>query len=110
MTIEKQFLFQKTDSKIIERIIDDDNVNINHMVLPKGEALPEHYSNSNVYMVVTRGIITLKLNEQEEHNYPSGSILTIPYKMKMNVSNKHDEVLEFLVVKAPSPRKFNAGQ
>lgn len=110
MTIEKQFLFQKTDSKIIERIIDDDNVNINHMVLPKGEALPEHYSNSNVYMVVIRGIITLRLNEQDEHNYPSGSILTIPFKTKMNVSNKYDEVLEFFVVKAPSPRKFNAGQ
>ena len=31
--LEKQFNFTQTDSKIIERIIEDDNVAINHMVL-----------------------------------------------------------------------------
>jgi quercetin dioxygenase-like cupin family protein len=110
MRIEEQFLFQQVDCKQIEKIIDDDNVNINHIVLPKGDALPEHYSNSNVYMIVIRGNITLRLNEQEDHSYPSGSILTIPYKTKMNVFNQHDEVLEFFVVKAPSPKSYNAGQ
>ena len=105
--IEKQFQFQQVNSKIIERIIDDDNVNINHMVLPKGNALPEHFSNSNVYMIVSRGNITLKLDEQQEHIYPSGSIIAIPYNTKMNISNRNDEILEFFVVKAPSPRFFN---
>ena len=46
---------------------------INHMVLGKSDVLPEHYSNSNVYMIVIRGQVTLRLNEQEEHVYPSGS-------------------------------------
>jgi quercetin dioxygenase-like cupin family protein len=105
--IEKQFQFQQVNSKIIERIIDDDNVNINHMVLPKGNALPEHFSNSNVYMIVSRGNITLRLDEQQEHIYPSGSIIAIPYNTKMNISNRNDEILEFFVVKAPSPRFFN---
>jgi len=107
--IEKQFKFQQVNTKQIEKIIDDDHVNINHMVLTKGDALPEHYSNSNVYMIVTRGSITLRLDEQEEHTYPSGSILNIPYKKKMNISNQHDEILEFFVVKAPSPRFYNEG-
>jgi quercetin dioxygenase-like cupin family protein len=105
--IEKKFLFQHVNSKLIEKIIDDENVNINHMVLPRGEALPEHYSNSNVYMLVIRGDITLKLDDQEEHVYPSGSILYIPYNTKMNVSNQHEEILEFFVIKAPSPRFYS---
>lgn len=109
MMIEKQFKFQLVNSKVIERIIDDENVNINHMVLPKGDALPEHYSNSNVYMVVIRGSITLRLDDQEEHIYPSGSILNIPYKTKMNVCNQFDEILEFFVVKAPSPQFYTKG-
>jgi quercetin dioxygenase-like cupin family protein len=104
--IENKFLFQQTNSKLIERVIDDNNVNINHMVLPKGDALPEHYSNSNVYMIVVRGNITLRLDDQEEHVYPLGSILNIPYKTKMNVFNQHDEILEFFVVKAPNPRFY----
>ena len=101
---EKQIKYTVSNEKVIERIIEDDNVAINHMILRKTEALPEHYSNSNVYMIVARGEVTLKLDEQEPHSYPSGSIMLIPYKTKMNVSNQNDDVLEIFVVKAPSPR------
>lgn len=102
--IEKQVTYTISQEKVIERIVEDDNVAINHMILNKTEALPEHYSNSNVYMIVARGEVTLALSEQEPHAYPSGSIMLIPYKTKMNVSNQSDETLELFVVKAPSPR------
>jgi quercetin dioxygenase-like cupin family protein len=104
--LETKYSYTMSDSKTIERIISDDNADINHMVLPKGDALPEHYSNSNVYMIVVRGNITLRLNEKEEHSYPAGNIINIPYNTKMNVYNKDDEILEFFVVKAPSPKAF----
>ncbi len=45
--IEKGYRHKLNDSKTIERIISDDNVDINHMVLQKGDELPIHYSNSN---------------------------------------------------------------
>lgn len=102
--LEKQFTFTQAGSKVIERILEDDHAAINHMILAKSEALPEHYSNSNVYMIVVKGQISLRLDEQEEHIYPCGSIVTIPYKTKMNVYNSFDETLEFFVVKAPSPK------
>ena len=41
--LEKNYNYSLEDVKNIERIVDDDNVNINHMVLPKGERLPEHF-------------------------------------------------------------------
>ncbi|HHW92416.1 MAG TPA: hypothetical protein GX735_06980 [Firmicutes bacterium] len=104
--IEKKFSFTLTDRKHIERILEDDNVAINHMVLPQGEGLPEHYSNSNVYMIVLRGHITLQLNDEEANSHPAGSILNIPYQTKMNVYNNHEEIAEIFVVKAPSPRKM----
>ncbi len=108
--VEKKFPFTLTDEKHIERILEDDNVAINHMVLPKGEGLPKHYSDSNVYMIVTRGQITLKLNDEEENSHPAGSILNIPYKTKMNVYNIQDEVTELFVVKAPSPKTMRKGE
>ncbi len=106
--VEKLYNFTSTDSKVVERIVDDDHVNINHMVLRKEEFLPEHFSNSNVYMIVVRGTVSLQLGEQEVHSYPGGSILNIPYNIKMNVSNKQQDVLEFFVVKAPSPKNYKA--
>jgi quercetin dioxygenase-like cupin family protein len=102
--VEKQYSFTQSDGKVIERILEDDNAAINHMILRKSEALPEHYSNSNVYMIVVRGEVTLTLNDQEEHTYASGSIITIPYKTKMNVYNESEEVMEIFVVKAPGPK------
>lgn len=104
--LEQKFTFTRTDENVIERVIEDDNAAINHMVLRNGEALPEHYSNSNVYMIVARGEITLRLNEQEPHAYPAGSIVTIPYRTKMNVYNAQDIVTEIFVVKSPSPKKM----
>ena len=104
--VEQLFKFTQSDGKVIERIIEDDNAAINHMILRKSEALPEHYSNSNVYMIVVRGSVTLKLNEQDGHAYPGGSILTIPFKTKMNVANQSEETLELFVVKAPSPKSM----
>lgn len=102
--VEQQFRYTQSENKVIERIIEDNNVGINHMILRKSEALPEHYSNSNVYMIVVRGNVTLQLDEQEPNTYPAGSIMMIPYKTKMNVSNQDEETLELFVVKAPSPR------
>ncbi|MCR4396428.1 MAG: cupin domain-containing protein [Candidatus Saccharicenans sp.] len=104
--IEKTYHFTRTSDKLIEKIIADDNLALNHMVLNQGQALPEHFSNSNVYMIVIRGTITLQLAEQPARSYPAGTIINIPYNIKMNVSNQATETLEFFVVKAPSPAFF----
>ncbi|MDO6355521.1 cupin domain-containing protein [Caloramator sp. CAR-1] len=102
--IEKIYEFKALDEKLIEKIVDDDNLVINHMILTKDTGLPEHFSNSNVYMVITKGKMTIKLNDQEPHIYEKGTILNIPFNIKMNVNNFHDEVLEFFVVKVPNPK------
>jgi quercetin dioxygenase-like cupin family protein len=84
----------------------DENVNYIHMVFGKNEGLPEHYSNSNVYMNVIRGILSITLDNQEIHHYERGTLLQIPYNVKMNVRNTHDDVLELIVVKAPAPHNY----
>lgn len=101
--IEKNVAFTVADSKTIEKVINKDVVMINHMILPQGDALPEHYANSNVFMIVARGTVTLQLDEQEEHKYKSGNIVQIPFKTKMNVMNKDPQILELFVIKAPGP-------
>lgn len=105
--IEKVYQYSTTDDKAVEKLIMDENVNYIHMVFGKEEGLPEHYSNSNVYMNVIRGVLTIRLNDQEAHKYSKGSLLEIPYNVKMNVGNSDAEVLELIVVKAPAPQNYN---
>jgi quercetin dioxygenase-like cupin family protein len=104
--IEQVFKLSQTKEKTVEKVIQDENIDYIHMLFNKDEGLPLHYSNSNVYMTILHGQVSIGLDDQEIKVYPRGTLLKIPYKTKMNVQNKHDELLEMLVIKAPSPRTF----
>lgn len=102
--IEKNYNYKISDKKTIERLVSDENVDINHMIFQNGEGLPQHFANSHLYMIVVRGTISLTLDSQQTNSYQKGSILNIPFKTKMNVENKNQEVCEIFVIKAPSPK------
>lgn len=102
--IEKEYKLSKTNEKVIEKVVFDENIHYLHMVFNKGEGLPEHLSNSNVYMTVVRGRLSIGLNEQEIHEYEGGTLLKIPFQTKMNVKNLHEQTLELIIVKAPAPK------
>ncbi len=89
--------------KVVEKVLHDENVHFNHMLLNQGEALPEHYSNSTVYMAVIQGKLSLILDNQDTQMYPTGTLLKIPNDIKMNVMNTSEALLELIVVKAPAP-------
>jgi quercetin dioxygenase-like cupin family protein len=107
--LETTFSFSKEDEKNIEKLIDDDNLLLNHMILPKNTGLPEHYSNSNVYLIVVRGTLSLQLEDHELQHYENGHIVNVPYNTKMNINNYKDDILEFFVVKAPNPKDYQRG-
>lgn len=98
--------FTKTEEKVIEKIIQDEHVQINHVVLGRGEALPQHVANSHVNLIIVRGTVTLALGDQDAREYPAGSIVSAPYGTLMNVSNQGGGALEFFIVKAPGPEYF----
>lgn len=102
--IEQVFNLTLGNQKVVEKVIQDENIHYIHMIFNSGEGLPEHYSNSTVYMTVLRGTLSIKLNEEENHEHTAGSLLKIPVNTKMNVGNKNDEVLELIVIKAPAPQ------
>lgn len=103
--VEKVFKLSESNEKTVEKILFDENLHYLHMIFNKDEGLPEHFSNSNVYMTVVGGKLSIALNDQEIHEYAAGTLLKIPYQTKMNVKNLDEERLELIVVKAPAPKK-----
>lgn len=97
--IEQVFRYTITGEKTIERVVMDEPLNINHMVLPKGEGFPEHVANATVYMAVLRGQLSLILGGQPTAPYGKGDILKIPQGTVMRGFNPADETLELLIVK-----------
>lgn len=107
--IEKTYTFTtESDAKIVEKIVSTDDVQIIHMIFKKGDSTPTHYANSNVYLIVVDGEMTLTLEDQEPKLYPAGTIINVPYNTKMLVENKTCENMEFFVIKAPHPLKLGA--
>jgi len=99
--IEQKFEMTLRSEKIIEKVIQDENLNYLHMVLPENDGLPEHYTDSVLYMTVLKGKLSIQLNDQENKEYNAGSIIKIPYNTKMNVKNLHQDTLELIVIKIP---------
>ena len=104
--INKVYKYTISENKIIEKIVNDDVAMINHMVLPKGGCLPVHNANSNVYMIVARGTVTLELDGTPPETYPKGSILNIAYGTLMSVCNTNNNILELFVIKAPGLSQY----
>ncbi len=102
--IETVYKFTPTAEKLIERIVDDANCNLNHVVLTPGTGVPEHVSNSNVYLVLVAGAMTIQLGEQEAQVYPAGSIVNVPFRTKMKMTNAGENNLEFFIFKSPNPK------
>ena len=106
--IEQVFQLTQSTKKTVEKIVQDDNLDCIHMLVNKNEGLPVHYSNSNVYMTVLKGTLSITLEEQEAVDYSSGTLIKIPHKTKMNIRNLHEDILELIVIKAPAPKHYHS--
>ena len=85
--IEQVYKISTGNDKAVEKVIYDENLHYLHMVFNKGEGLPEHFSNSNVYMTVVRGTLSIGLNDQDIHEYSNGALLKIPVNTKMKAQS-----------------------
>lgn len=102
--IEKIFKLSDNIQKVIEPVIKDDNLHYMHMVLPKGDGLPVHITNANVYMTVVSGGLSISLNGSEFNNYPERTVLKIPQGIEMDARNNGEKTLELIVIKSPAPK------
>ena len=89
--IFKTYNLYRGEDKNIEKIIMDSNLHYMHFTLPHGEGLPEHNANSNVYMTVVRGTLSIRLGTAsvpldtancldggDYAEYGANTLLTIP--------------------------------
>ncbi|TXT49273.1 MAG: Cupin domain protein [Spirochaetes bacterium] len=69
-----------------------------------GEAVKTHVSNSFVHQIIVRGTLSLSLEDRPFIDHPAGTMVAVPFNLKMAIENHGSETLEFFVVKVPNPR------
>jgi hypothetical protein len=80
--------------------VSDSNIANNPIILQQLESLPDIYSTQKIYMIIVLGRISLKLNDQEERVYSTGSVIDISSRTKMNITNLSADKMAVLVLKA----------
>lgn len=106
MTPER-FSFSTGDESIRERVVDQPerwNLLIAHVVLPPGEAVPQHPTDADAFVTVVRGSLSMAVEGVAETEHPRGTVLFLPKGTPMAPRNAGEETLEFFVVKTPHPQ------
>ena len=94
----------ETNTKIFENLINCDPVMINHVVIEPGEGFDGHHTDSNVFIHIMRGRITLTFEDGSCERFTDGQLIEIPYQTFMKIDNAEDAPLELVVIKAPNPK------
>lgn len=95
-----------TDSELFENLVNSDPVMINHVVIAPNEGFDAHHTDSNVFIHILRGRITLTFEDGSHERFTGGQLLEIPYRTLMKLENADDDPLELVVIKAPNPQKI----
>ncbi len=104
--VEKLYPYAVTDQKTVEIFLSDDNCTVGHVILQPGDELEEHSTDSNVYLLLTRGEITLSLNKAETKTFGTGAVVNVPYGTVMGMKNISENVMELFAFKSPAPKNY----
>lgn len=73
---------------------------MNQITLQESEIMPENSTLHDIDLRVAFGKVGLKLNDEEEYIYDSGSVINIQAKTKINLSNQHQEESTVFLVRS----------
>lgn len=104
--VEKLYPYSVTDEKTVEIFLNDDHCTIGHVILKPGDALPEHSTDSNVYLLIVRGELTLSLKQTETKIFGQGAVVNVPFGTMLGMSNSSDGVMELFAFKSPNPKNY----
>lgn len=104
--IETLYSYSVTDEKTVEIFLNDDNCTMGHVILKPGDELPAHSTDSNVYLLVVRGELTVSLDQVESKTFGRGAVVNLPFGILLGMKNSSEEVMELFAFKSPNPSKY----
>lgn len=85
-------------------LIDEEHLFLRQLVLGPGDSIPRHRADSNVYLLLLEGQISLEV-DKEEKALLKGSLFPVRRGDSMRFGNFSKEEALLLIFKAPNPRK-----
>lgn len=97
--MEKIYPFTQTEQEIFENIFTHEALLMNHVVVPPHKIFPKHPTDAEVYVLIAKGVLSLKLEDYETQCYKAGQLVYIPKHIDSELGNLSELPLELFVIK-----------
>ena len=97
--MEKIYNYTLTEDQILENIFTEEKLLMNHVVVTPGNVFPKHPTDATVFALITKGTLSLRIEDGEINKYTVGQLVNIPKGVVSELGNRDEEILELFVVK-----------
>lgn len=97
--MEKVYNYTITEQETFENIFKDEKLLMNHVVVLPGNVFPKHPTDAVVYALITKGELSLTIEDNESKVYKAGQLVNIPKDANSELGNRGEGILELFVVK-----------
>lgn len=87
------------------KLVDEKYLLLMQAALKPGQSVPQHNANSNVHILVVRGVVVINLDGTEVLA-EEGALVPVIHKTSMNIKNKSSRDASFLIIKTPNPSEM----
>ena len=81
-------------------LITNDSLIINHVVINPNQSFPAHLTEHEVHIIIMVGQVSIRLNDQSQHIYKRGQMVSLPKGVMSGISNQSTTKTELFVVKS----------
>lgn len=98
--IENVLCYTIDERDIFEEVLDKGGYRLNHVIIEPGKIFPAHPTDAEVTIIITKGILTLKLAAQETAYYHKGQVVEVPKGTLSELGNTSEAYTEVFVIKS----------
>lgn len=97
--MEKIYAYTQTEKEIFENVFKEDELLLNHVVVPPGKVFPKHPTDAQVYVLITKGELSLAVENSPVKVFGVGQVVHIPKHVDSELGNRGVTPLELFVIK-----------
>ena len=98
--IEKVTEYNTKGEEILKNLVTGESMIINHVVMNPGQVFPAHLTETDTYIIISNGGLSVELDRQPAHIYNRGKMISFPGGTVSRLSNPLESRNELYVVKA----------
>ncbi|QUI22509.1 cupin domain-containing protein [Vallitalea pronyensis] len=97
--IEKVYNYTKEATDLFEKIIEREDMRLNHVIIQPDKYFPKHPTDAEVCIIIIKGHLDITLANQEKMTYNSGQVVEVPKGIPSILGNGSQEPVELFVIK-----------